>query len=655
MFSPVAMKRLSVVVLQRDERTALRALGYLGATQLERSEAGPETAPQEPPDRSGELARCADLSVRIDALCRRLEMRELPTAEDRIPDASLEEIDRRVGEFERRAADVLDRCDKTRQRWGQVMALVDQVSLYAGIDVPLEQLGRLSFLHFAIGGLPEENLETLEGKVGENVVLLPLGEREGRRRLVAVTSRKGRFALETVLGETGFRRESLEQPLEGSASEIAAQASREKERLAAELVELDRVVEALGQTMAQDLANLRAVVTIEQQILEAEQNFPGTDSTALITGWIPSDDVTVFRQHLQEWLGGRCVVTTEDPADTLSENIPVLLRPPRFLRPFEWLVSAYGLPSYRELAPTLFVAVTFLVMFGMMFGDVGHGLVLVVGGVVARLVSRRPKVRDAGVVVASAGVASMIFGVLYGAYFGFAIERLTLWRNPLHGEPLELMATAIGFGVLVITLGILLNIVNRFRQGDYLGGFLDKFGAAGAILYWAALVTVFRLIASGERPTGLQVVLLMVLPLLAIFFKEPLAYVLARRAGHKPHAESLFEALFISAVEVFEALISYMANTISFVRLAAYAMSHAAILYAVIMLGEMVHRAAGGSLGGVLFVLVMIVGNLGVILLEGVIASVQALRLEYYEFFSKFFSGTGRAFKPFRLGPAEKD
>jgi V/A-type H+-transporting ATPase subunit I len=649
------MKRLSVVVLQRDERVALRALGYLGATQLERSEAGPETAPQEPPDRSGELARCADLSVRIDALCRRLDLREFPPAGERLPETSLEEIDRRVGEFEHRAVDLVDRRDKTRQRWAQVTALVDQVSLYEGIDVPLEQLSRLSFLHFAIGGLPEKNIETLEGKVGGNVVLLPLGEREGRRRLVVVTSRKGRFALETALSETDFHRESLEQPLEGSASAIAEQASREKGRLAAELVELDKAAEALGRTMAQDLANLRVIVAVEQQILEAEQNFPRTDSTVLITGWIPADDVTAFRQYLQEWLGGRCVVTTEDPADVSSENVPVLLRSPRFLRPFEWLVSAYGLPSYRELAPTLFVAITFLVMFGMMFGDVGHGLVFVVGGVAARLVSRRPKVRDAGVVVASAGVASMIFGLLYGDYFGFEVGRFTLWNNPLHGKPLELMATAIGFGVLVITLGIFLNIVNRFRRGDYLGGFLDKFGAAGAILYWAALVTVFRLIASGERPTGLQVVLLMVLPLLAIFFKEPLAYVLARRAGHKPHAESLFEALFTSAVEVFEALLSYMANTISFIRLAAYAMSHAAILYAAIMLGEMVHRAAGGSLGGVLFVLVIILGNLGAILLEGVIASVQALRLEYYEFFSKFFSGTGRAFKPFRLGPAEKD
>ena len=655
MFSAVQMKRLSVVVLRRDERTALRALGEMGATELERSEAGPDTAPQEPPDHSRELARAADLGARIASLGRRQDLREWPVPAGDLAEMSLEEVEARLGEFERRTADLLDRRDRSRAGWAQVTMLLEQVSLYKDLDVPLEQLGRLSFLHFAIGGLPEENLETLQEKVGANVVLLPLGARGGENRLVAVTSRKGRFALETALAQTGFRRESLEQPLRGSASVIAAESVREKERLAGELADLDRAVGTLADAVAPQLATLAAVVGVEQQILEAVQNFPRTDATALITGWIPGEDVPLFRQHLQRGLGGRCVVTTEDPADVPPEQIPVLLRPPRFLRPFEWLVSAYGLPSYRELAPTLFVAVTFLVMFGTMFGDVGHGAVLVVGGAAAVALSRRRKVRDAGILVISAGVSSGIFGALYGDYFGFQIERLTLWKNPLHGEPLELMAAAIGFGVVVISLGILLNIVNRFRQGDYLGGFLDKFGAAGAILYWAALVTVFRLIASGERPTVLQVLLLFVLPMAAIFLKEPLAYVLARRGGRKPHAENLFEAVFVSAAEVFEALLSYLANTISFIRLAAYAMSHAALLYAAIMLGEMVREAAGTGWGGVLFVLVMILGNLGAIVLEGVIASVQALRLEYYEFFGKFFSGTGRAFKPFRLRPAPKE
>lgn len=656
MFSAVEMKRLSVVVLERDERTVLRGLGALGAVHLVRTGAGPDTAPQDPPDRSDSLARCDDLLGRIDTIGRQLELERLPDVTDKdLPEISLDDVERRLKPIETQTDEVLQHREVTLQRWGRVTALLDQVEAYEGLELSFDQVGRFSFLHFAIGSLPAENLAAFEHQTAENVVLMPLGETDGRRRIVAVTSRKGRFALETALEQSGFRREKTIESATGTMQQLLDEARREKDQLSTELTRPREAIQALLRNVSHPLAVLQAVVEVERKILDAEQNFPRTDATVLINGWVPADEVTPLRRRLQNLVGGRCVVETEEPGDVPEEEIPVLVKHPRLLRPFQMLVAAYGLPGYRELEPTLFLAITFLVMFGMMFGDVGHGAVLIVAGLGTLIWGRKEQTRDAGILLISAGTASAVFGFLYGEVFGFEIPGLTLWNNPLHGDTMELLIVAMGYGVVVISLGLVLNIVNCLRRSDVVGGVMGKFGAAGAIFYWGALALGIKAYVLKHEMNAVWVVLLILVPMVVMFLKEPVQYVLARRAGRKPQAESLFEAVFESGVELFEGVLGYMANTISFVRLGAYAMSHAAILYATLMMAEQMHTMAGAGLGGVLYVVVLVLGNILAIVLEGIIVSVQALRLQYYEFFGKFFSGTGRAFKPFRLGAGTQD
>jgi V/A-type H+-transporting ATPase subunit I len=657
------MQRLSVVVLERDERMVLRGLGLLGAIHLVRSEAGPDTAPQAPPDRTEDLRRADALLARVDKLVRDLELADLPpqdAAQDfgtDLPPMGLQEIEKSLAPLEGQAAQVFQSRTAALQRWARVTTLLEQVGAYEGLDLSLEQIGRFSFLHFAMGSLPEEHFEAFERKVGPNVILLLLGEEGGRRRLVAVTSRKGRFALETALENAGFQHEVILEPAAGTMKQVLAEARREKAELGQELARPREALEALRHELASPLARLRAAADVERRILDAEQNFPRTDATVLITGWIPKADVPQVRHCLQDLVGGRCVVEAKDPGDVPEDQIPVLLRHPRLLRPFEMLVVGYGLPGYRELEPTLFVAITFLVMFGIMFGDVGHGGVLVLGGLATLVAARREKVRDVGMLLLLAGASSVGFGLVYGEYFG--MRGWGLWYNPLEeGKTMELLADSIVIGVVIISLGLILNIINRFRRGDIVGGFLDKFGVVGAVFYWGVLALLMKILVYHEVDLHwIEVALLVVLPALALLLmalKEPIAYALRRRAGGAVHGDSLLLASVESVVEVFEGVLGYMANTISFVRLAAYAMSHAALLAATFLMAREVSRlVGGGGLGSAMGVVVVILGNILTILLEGIIASVQAIRLQYYEFFGKFFSGSGRAFRPFRL--AERD
>jgi V/A-type H+-transporting ATPase subunit I len=293
-------------------------------------------------------------------------------------------------------------------------------------------------------------------------------------------------------------------------------------------------------------------------------------------------------------------------------------------------------------------------MFGIMFGDVGHGGLLALGGLGMMLFSRVQKTRDIGRLVLMAGASSALFGVVYGSYFGIPqLHYFALWHDPLH-KPVGLMIATIGVGIVIISLGTILNTINAWRRGDFLTAVLDKFGLVGVIFYWGTLFFLIKYSTLNELGlAGIVLVLVVVLPLTALSLKDPLQYALSRWSGHHPHSDNLFMAFIESGIEAFEAVLSYLANTISFVRLAAYAMSHAAILMATFAVADAV--AETPAVGGVLYVLVAIVGNAIALILEGVVVAVQVLRLEYYEFFGKFFSGTGLPYRPFSILGKERE
>jgi V/A-type H+-transporting ATPase subunit I len=665
-FSAVAMKRLSTVVLERDQRAVLRTLGRLGVIHLIRTAAGPETAPLPPADRSAELGRCDEFLARIDSIVRRLEIDLLADGAAEPAELLLGRVEIALRPVEERAMDLLQHEQQLRQQLGHVKAVQQQVLPFESLDVPLDMLGGSAFLHFAIGSLPAGSLEAVTSRIGPNVLLTPLPQvEEGIQPVVVITSRRAQSALEDTLQKAGFTRATLCGEEGATAASLASRSRQDRGRVESLLAKAYDELAAFRPEAVAKIGELRRAIVAERRILEAQQEFPRTESTVLVRGWVPARAVPDAQAALQQVTQGRFALTAQDPCEVPDEEVPVLLGHSWLLRPFEMIVSGYGLPQYRELEPTLFVAISYVLMFGMMFGDAGHGAVLVLLGLGMILRVKSPKIKDIGVLLALAGLSSVVFGLLYGECFGFNEKHgwplPALWTEPLAREgSMSLMATSIGIGIGLISLGLVLNMINKFRRGDVVGGLLDKFGVAGAVFYWGVLALALKYAA--VREMGLvwaAIVLVVVLPLAGIVLKEPLEYILARRPGHKGHGHaaeggSFLEAVLGSLVEAFETIIAYVANTISFIRLAAYAMSHAAILMATFAIAAQVHRAVEGPGGTVLWVVVIIGGNVMAILLEGLVALVQAVRLEYYEFFGKFFSGSGRAFEPFRISAGSK-
>jgi V/A-type H+-transporting ATPase subunit I len=647
------MQRLGVVVLHRDEHAVLHGLGDLGAVHLVRQPSGPETAPHEPPDRTAEMARCGDLLARIETLQSRLEIAAVPPPSAALAEMRLDEAADCLKTLEARASEVLGRRQTVQEQWGQAADLLAQAAAYEGLGLPMHEFGGASFLHFATGSLPAENLEDLQKQLGDNVVLLALPEREGRRHVIAVTSRKGRYALDASLGRVGFRQDALTLAEGESVDHFAGRTRAERDQAAGELDDAAEEVRAIAQDLAPVLANLQYVVSTERMILEAEQNFPHTESTVLISGWVPAADAVGVHRRLLEITSGRCAIESADPKGVPDQEIPVLLRHSRLVRPFLMLLENYGLPTYREIEPTLIMAVSWVIMFGMMFGDAGNGAVVALVGAWLMIKGRTLTMRDGGLLLLLAGLSSVGFGIFYGSYFGITeAGGRELGHDPLKGFAIHLMLAAVALGILLMSIGLALNIINRLRRGDVLGALLGKFGVAGVAFYWGCLGIGGYVAMRGAGPPWWAVLLIIGTPLMAVALRAPLHVLMARRRGEHEVGRavgSLSEAVIEAFVEVFEAILGYTANTISFVRLAAYAMSHAAVLMASFAMGDQLAHGVPGGGGEVLRIVFIVLGNAVAILLEGLVASVQALRLEYYEFFGKFFSGAGRAFKPFRL------
>jgi V/A-type H+-transporting ATPase subunit I len=510
------------------------------------------------------------------------------------------------------------------------------------IGFPLQK--RYSFLEIELGNLPEENLPFLEaGLKTVPHVVLPVQKSDRRLTVIVIVLRKDRAVLDKSLDEAGFDRARLPPDQAGLDRDLQSAIAATIARLQDELAEIDRRIGAAEEALVPGLLRLRRKLELARTIAKAKSYFRKTQRTYLISGWVPKKRAEDLVKRVRDLTEGRCYFEFQDPeamagVRTGEIQVPVAFSHPPFLKPFEILVREYGVPDYRAIDPTPFVAVTFLILFGAMFGDVGHGLLLALGGLFLRT---RPKIARIAALLLYCGLSSMVFGFLYGEFCGYEELIPAFWLRPMRSVA-SIMQAAVLFGVAVVTLGLLLNIVNALRSRRFLDAVFDKAGLIGALFYWgAAGLAIKALIFRSPTPPSLMVALLG-LPILLLFLKAPLRRALG--ATGKMFPEGVLTYLLETAVEVIELVTGYLANTVSFIRVAAFALAHIGLFLA---LFSLIRAVRAWPLSGLWTVLLLIIGNLGIILLEGIVVVIQSIRLEYYEFFSKFFpAGKGVEYHP---------
>jgi len=347
---------------------------------------------------------------------------------------------------------------------------------------------------------------------------------------------------------------------------------------------------------------------------------------AALAGWATAAGIDELASRLRPL--GASVVRLQSPAGVQP---PTLLGTAGLSGAFQPLVDTYTTVPYFDLNPSLLAGLAYVAMFGMMFGDVGHGAMLVLGGLGLRSRRLNPagRLRQAVPFVLGAGLASMGFGLAYGEAFGPTRLVPTLWISPLD-DPTRLLAVAVAIGGGLLSGSYLLSTINRWREGGPAAAFLAVAGIAGAATYLGLALVGFGSYRHLDWAVAVGVALAGT-GLLGAF------------AGLYATAGGGGAGVAQAVVELFDSVVRLGTNTVSFARLAAFGLTHAA-LSGVVLRGATV-LWHGSILERLCAVLLFIVGTAVCFALEGLVAAIQALRLEYYELFSRIFIGQGRQFR----------
>ena len=395
-----------------------------------------------------------------------------------------------------------------------------------------------------------------------------------------------------------------------------------------------RLQEEKGQAIQQMYSNYRAY----EEMLKAMRLSVFSVRAMFITGWMDSRERERLVGIMQTVCGDKFIVSEQKDPDA-----PVRLMNMWLFRPFELLVKTMGMPSGNEMDPTPLTAITFVLMFGLMFGDLGQGLVLMLGGMFLRKFGQKKIQEDlvqAGGILLACGVSAAVCGLLYGSFFSSEQILPALWFHPT-AHIMRLFFITIMMGVVFMIIGFCLNIINSFLNADYTEALLEKRGLAILVLYIAAVLLALQYQRTGQFPAAWITGALIIAPLAIFSLRGVLGPLLFSRP--KPH--SLSEYIIETVMEIVEIALGLFANTISFIRVGAFALSHAGlsiVTYTLAAMADPALKSAGA-------VIIIVIGNIFIIGFEGLICGIQSMRLEYYEFFSKFFKGNGVAFSPFTL------
>ncbi|HUW78242.1 MAG TPA: V-type ATPase 116kDa subunit family protein [Candidatus Nanopelagicaceae bacterium] len=357
--------------------------------------------------------------------------------------------------------------------------------------------------------------------------------------------------------------------------------------------------------------------------------------TAGLVGWMPTDQLSKLAEALAP-IGG-AIVRLAMPRGVQP---PTLISGKSQARTSRMLVDTYGTVPYADVDPSRLAGLSYVVMFGMMFGDVGQGAMLVLAGLLFRSgrYARLEKLKKIWRFVVGAGLASMFFGALYGEAFGPTGLVPVLWLEPM-SNPIELLLTALFFGAFLLAGAYVLGVINRVREGGWGYALYARSGIAGSLLFVGLGLLALGINAHASALIATAIVLALLA--LALIFVG--LYIEAGGGG-----TGVMEA----AVELVDTVIRLGSNVVSFARLAAFGLTHAALML-VVWNGTAALWAPNWR--GIAAVLVFVLGNILTFALEALVAGIQALRLEYYELFSRVFQSEGRPFRPWApvLDPTE--
>lgn len=576
----------------------------------------------------------ADIIAQIEAIYQRAGL-PLPRKED------VNEIEIAPDVLEEKLSDIsvqLVQNEQERQQAESAVAeneqIIAQLSPLLGIDnVDVDSFFHFDFVKFRFGRMPQKSMQALKDYLYDiDAFFIPAHSDEEFVWGMYFMPQSLEEKIDAIFASLYFERTRISDKAQGTPKEATVTLELENEKLRRRIEALDMELKSVIDKNGQLLQAMYGQAQLGQRISRLRRYAGHAKDSFYIVGWMTSYDVHDLELQLRA--EPDVVVVVEEPDAVEKLKPPTKLHNNFLIRPFELFVRMYGIPGYHEIDPTPLVALTYMLMFGIMFGDIGQGALLCLGGFTfAKL--RGSKL---GSIIGMVGISSMVFGFLYGSIFGRE-DIIPGLIAPMENMNFMLIA-AVALGVVIITFAMILNIVNGLKTKAPARVWLSQNGIAGLIFYWVAIITALSLFLNlGPKIAPWLIGIGIGAPLVAIFLQEPLAMLMAKKENWLPKKKGMFivEHFF----ELFEILLSFITNTMSFIRVGAFALNHVGMMSVVFLLSDMAGKGAGN-------VIVQILGNALVIGLEGLIVGIQVLRLEFYEMFSRFFIGDGKEFRSIR-------
>ncbi len=520
---------------------------------------------------------------------------------------------------------------------------LEQLSHMENLSVSLDDIFASKYLQVRFGRLPSDSYQKLKYYDDRLFFFQPLSEEGEFVWGFCFTDKIHVAEVDEILSSLFFERVWIPEYVHGVPGQTF-------EHLRGAVEEADRELEAtdalIRETIDQnyDMCSiLYATLQYLSRSFELRRHVSIHDSSFILVGFVPEKETAGLEKKLHELDPDLTVEISAHDSDKRFQA-PTKLKNNFIVKPFEMFVDMYGTPAYNETDPTSFLAWTYILLFGIMFGDLGQGLVIAGLG----LFLDRVKKMNFGKILERIGLSAAAFGLVYGSVFGlehlldpFYINVLGLPGKPVEvmdGETINtLLLAAIALGVGLIVMAMIINVFTGLRNRDWEKALFSNNGVAGLVFYGAVLAGLVSMLTGGPNLFTLPYILgLLVLPILVIFLKEPLG-----RLAHGEHFElegGIGSFIIEGFFELFDVVLSFVTNTLSFMRVGGFIISHAGMMSVVLTLTEMFTGA--GS------IVVLILGNIFVMALEGFIVGIQSLRLEFYELFSRYFDGQGVPYAP---------
>ncbi|HJR81590.1 MAG TPA: V-type ATPase 116kDa subunit family protein [Anaerolineales bacterium] len=666
MFFPKEMTEVELIVPSKDLLAVAKVLSGRGvfhqvdSTYLGLENLGPNIWQER-------AAIYSTLERRIQTVLQNLNLEERYSGSSDFESmADLDTVRPAVERIEDEVKSTSEQLNAEKKRLEQLESQLHQLEPIADVNVEVSGLRKSDYLYSILGIIPAANVSRLETSLSRVPhVFFTLREDSQRPVVWLLGPRSNSDIIDRAAKSAYLNPLSLPEEFEGTPADITAAIRKAIEASKQKIGELSSKLAKLADTHRNELHELLWDVHVSRLMADAIVRFGQLRHTYVVVGWVPTADLNLLVERLRE--ASKEILIEAIPTERSGHhtNVPVALTTNRWLRPIQMLVTTYGRPSYGEFDPTWLMALTFPLLFGAMFGDLGQGLVLLLLGILIDRGVILKAMSSLGLLIAYCGASAAIFGYLYGSIFGFEghlIEEYLgfhfepPWISPIN-EILPVLSLAIDAGIVILLLSFLLGMFNNIRARDWPH---LVFGHTGLVMF-AFYLAFLALLGSFLGTTAIAprvAVAIASLPLpwtlLAAVFGLLVMFSGAFRnwmEGHRPIEGSGiggFLMFFVqSFMDLFESVISLLSNTLSFVRVGAFAVAHGGLSLAIFSLA--------GEEPDLGFWLTILIGNIFIIGFEGLIVGIQTMRLHYYEILGKFFHGGGMRFEPLTLTPRKEE